>query len=136
MKSTWHPTEEGKPGPIYIYPGEVIEVHGPDDADVIGNLEMNESGKLAFFRTDGIMLDLSGTLPLDTIFARIMRKLASRDRVDDDKRKRADWCRLIQQRRDSAEVFAGDFEENMICCAVLAIAAIESSRRKRIEVAK
>lgn len=90
-----------------IRPGETIEVYGPNDSGVMGNIEMNECGKLSFFRADGIMFDLSDTLPIDTIFAEILR------------------CRAAQDARVLA------FETNMIHIASLAIAAIESSRRKR-----
>ena len=146
FRSTWHPDGSGKPGPIFVYPGEQIEVHGPDDADVIGTLEMNQRGQLGFFHTDGIMHDLSGTLPLDTIFAEILRCRAAQDAKwggpeHDDTHTRADWCQFIQKFRNRAELVGEGcanstdrilgFEQNMIHIASLAIAALESSRRKR-----
>jgi hypothetical protein len=129
-------TKHGKLGPIFIYPGEQVEVHGPDDPDVIGTLEMSQLGKLSFFRADGVMCDLSGTLPLDTIFAEILRCRAAQDAQwggpeHDDTHTRADWCRIIQKCCIGSLSRIRGFENSMIQIASLAIAALESSRRKR-----
>jgi hypothetical protein len=141
--------ERGKPGPIFIYPGEQIEVHGPDDSDVIGKLEMNQRGQLGFFRTDGIMLDLSprcavsGSVPLDTIFAEILHCRSEQDHKHggpnhDDTHTIEDWIRFVQKftlralnRSYYAVTEQQEYETNLIHVASLAIAAIESSRRIR-----
>ena len=137
--------EEHTPERICMVPQDQITLVDTNGHDVIGTLEMDDRQRIAFCRADGAIIALTDETDLDTIFAKILRCRAAQDAKwggpeHDDAHTRADWCQFIQKFRNRAESF-GDcsgshnriiaFEENMIHVASLAIAAIESSRRKR-----
>lgn len=146
--------ERQNPPRLYPRLGSVIEVitPHPTKTDVIGRIEVDERGRIAYFRADGVMISLTDDTPFDTIFAEILRCAAGQDKKHggpehDDTHNRADWCGFIQKFRNRAELAAmrrkrtdgvieayrdgvTNYEANMIHIATLAIRAIQSSRRK------
>jgi len=133
--------QEHTPERICMVPQDQITLVDTNGNDVIGTLEMDDRGRIAFCRADGAMISLTEETQLDTIFAGIMRRRAEQDKQwggpeHDDTHTPREWCELIQKFRNRAELMGTrgrheNYENALFDILALATAAIESSRRKR-----
>ena len=130
--------QEHTPERICLLPQDQIKLVSVDGHDILGTLEMDERERIAFCRADGAIISLTDETDLDTIFAIIMRCRAAQDKEHggpehDDTHTPSDWCGFIEKFRNRAEFpkSTEEYEASLIHVASLAIAAIESSRRKR-----
>ena len=126
----------------YPKPGDQIEVVCPEN-EVLGTLEVDDRMRIAFCRADGAIISLTDETMLDTIWAEVFRRREAQDAqwggpAHDDTHARSEWCGFIRKflyraenAGPNAEPGWGFFESSMTHVAALAIAAIQSSRRKR-----
>jgi hypothetical protein len=123
---------------LFPTPGGQINVIDRRDGESLGSLEMDKEYNLDFVRLDGISISLTQDDSLDRIFTAIFKCRQEQDKEHggpehDDTHTPSDWCEFIEKFRNRAEFPKSpeEYEASLIHVASLAIAAIESSRRKR-----
>ena len=105
-----------------------------EDGTVIGHVASVPKAKLPETQED---------LDSDAIFAEILQRRREQDAQwggprHDDRHTREEWCGYLQKFLDRAEIRsdradAASYEDKLLDIAALAVAAIQSSRRKRRE---
>lgn len=123
---------------IFPSPGCQINVIDRRDGNSLGVLEMGADYRLCFCREDGVLITLTDETSLDAAFARVLRRRIQQDRQwggpgHDDTHTWGDWTRYIIKFNDRGAhaINHADFEQQMEHIAALAVAAIQSSQRKR-----
>ena len=146
LRIAWHGTEESEP-----------KLHAKLKQDIYVPCLTLLAEFCTRIHEEGECAEYSGDGPLSSPFAlgRVLTELfARRDKQDAEwggpehyyRHSRADWCRSIHQYlADASVAFYGDsdvqylasvFEDKMLDVAALAVAAVQSSRRKQSDPAK
>jgi pyridoxine 5'-phosphate synthase PdxJ len=127
---------EHTPERICLVPRDQIKLVSSDGHEILGTLEMDDDEHVDFCRADGVCISLSDDTLTDSVFSAIFRCRQAQDAKHggaehDDMHTPSEWCQFIQKFRNRAELEPESYEENLIHIAALAVAAVESSRRKK-----